>query len=155
MAQGNTRLAALSDASDRNASRADSCIAARCSSTVFDGKRLNPRKADLRKWREEFALAMRDQGVDAEATPRPSRGIVKKPESQVIRHIERGDKTHQPRPSRVKALKELEVIKEIKAEIDGKPPVDRVWDAKIKKQQTLIRGAWMGAANEEGNPRPG
>ncbi len=114
----------------------------------FDGKRLNPRKADLRSWREEFALAMRDQGVDAEATPRPSRGIVKKPESQVIRHIERGDKTHQPRPSRVKALKELEAIKEIKAEINGKPPMERVWDAKIKKQQTLIRGSWLGAANE-------
>jgi hypothetical protein len=31
----------------------------------FDGKRLNPRKAELRKWREDFALAMRDQGVDA------------------------------------------------------------------------------------------
>ncbi|MEI7996821.1 MAG: hypothetical protein WCH01_18150, partial [Methylococcaceae bacterium] len=45
-------------------------------------------------------------------------------------------------------LKELEVIKEIKAEIDGKPPVDRVWDAKIKKQQTLIRGSWLGAATE-------
>ncbi len=116
--------------------------------TGFDGKRLNPRKADLRNWREEFALAMRDQGVDAEATPRPSRGIVKKPESQIIRHIERGDKTHQPRPSKVKVLKELEAIEEIKAEINGSLPVDRVWDAKIKKQQTLIRGAWLGAANE-------
>jgi len=35
----------------------------------FDGKRLNPRKADLRLWREDFAQAMRDQGVDAEAEP--------------------------------------------------------------------------------------
>lgn len=88
----------------------------------FDGKRLNPRKADLRQWRKDFAQAMRDQGVDADATPRPSRGVVKKPESQVIRHIERGDKTHQPRTSRVKALKELEAIEEIKAEANGQPP---------------------------------
>jgi len=114
----------------------------------FDGKRLNPRKADLRHWREGFAQAMREQGVEAEATPRPSRGVVKKPESQVIRHIERGDKTHQPRKSRVKALKELEAIEEIKAEANGQPPADRAWEAKIQQQQTLIRGAWLAAANE-------
>jgi hypothetical protein len=54
---------------------------------------------------ELSALAMRDQGVDAGATPRASRGIVKKPESQGMRHIERGDKTHKPRESKVKALK--------------------------------------------------
>jgi len=35
----------------------------------FDGKRLNPRKADLRHRREDFAQAMREQGVDAEAEP--------------------------------------------------------------------------------------
>ena len=114
----------------------------------YDGNRLNPRKGDLRQWRDDFAVAMRDQGVDAEATPRASRGIVKKPERQVIRHIERGDKTHKPRTSKVKALKELEVIEEIKAEINGKPPVERVWDEKIVQQQRTIRGAWLGAANE-------
>jgi len=114
----------------------------------FDGKRLNPRKADLRHWREGFAQAMREQGVEAEATPRPSRGVVKKPESQVIRHIERGDKTHQPRKSRVKALKELEAIEEIKAEANGQPPAERLLEAKIQRQQTLIRGAWLAAANE-------
>ena len=73
---------------------------------------------------------------------------MKKPESQVIRHIERGDKTHKPRKSKVKALKELEVIEEIKAEINGKPPVERVWDKMILQQQSIIRGAWLGAANE-------
>ena len=114
----------------------------------YDGTRLNPRKGELRQWRDDFALAMRDQGVDAEATPRAIRGIVKKPESQVIRHIEKGDKTHKPRKSKVKALKELEVIEEIKAEINGKPPVERVWDKMILKQQRTIRGAWLGAANE-------
>ena len=57
-----------------------------------DGNRLNPRKGELRQWRDDFALAMRDQGVDAEATPRASRGIVKKPESQVIRHKNAGTK---------------------------------------------------------------
>jgi hypothetical protein len=33
-----------------------------------DGKRLNPRKADLQRWRETFAERLREWGVDAEAT---------------------------------------------------------------------------------------
>jgi len=33
-----------------------------------NGKRLNPRKADLQRWRETFAQRLREQGVDAEAT---------------------------------------------------------------------------------------
>ena len=32
------------------------------------GKRLNPRKADLHRWRETFAEKLRDRGVEAEAT---------------------------------------------------------------------------------------
>ena len=37
------------------------------------GKRLNPRKADLHRWRETFAEKLRDQGVEAEATRPRSR----------------------------------------------------------------------------------
>ena len=40
------------------------------------------------------------------------------------------------------------MIEEIKAEINDKPPVERVWDKMILKQQRTIRGAWLGAANE-------
>jgi hypothetical protein len=32
------------------------------------GKRLNPRKADLHRWRETFAGKLRDQGIEAEAS---------------------------------------------------------------------------------------
>ncbi len=38
------------------------------------GKRLNPRKADLQRWRETFAEKLREQGVDAEATRQATRG---------------------------------------------------------------------------------
>jgi len=54
-----------------------------------DGVRLNPRKADLQHWREVFAEKMREQGVDANATPRKARGIVQKPEKQAVRHLVR------------------------------------------------------------------
>jgi hypothetical protein len=38
------------------------------------GKRLNPRKADLQRWRETFAERLRGQGIEAEATPQAVRG---------------------------------------------------------------------------------
>ena len=38
------------------------------------GKRLNPRKADLHRWRERFAENLRGWGVDAEATRQATRG---------------------------------------------------------------------------------
>lgn len=42
-----------------------------------DGRRLNPRKADLHRWREVFAEKLRGLGVDAESTRRPIRGAVR------------------------------------------------------------------------------
>jgi hypothetical protein len=38
------------------------------------GKRLNPRKADLQRWRETFAEKLRGYGIDAEATRQATRG---------------------------------------------------------------------------------
>ncbi len=38
------------------------------------GKRLNPRKADLHRWRETFAERLRGYGVEAEATRQATRG---------------------------------------------------------------------------------
>jgi len=39
------------------------------------GKRLNPRKADLHRWRETFSQKLRGWGVDAEATRQATRGV--------------------------------------------------------------------------------
>ena len=38
------------------------------------GHRLNPRKADLHRWRETFAERLREHGIDAEATRQATRG---------------------------------------------------------------------------------
>ncbi|MBT9495691.1 MAG: relaxase/mobilization nuclease domain-containing protein [Paucibacter sp.] len=40
----------------------------------MDGKRLNPRKVDLHRWRETFAERLRGYGVEAEATRQATRG---------------------------------------------------------------------------------
>jgi hypothetical protein len=38
------------------------------------GLRLNPRKADLHRWRETFAAKLRERGIEAEATRQATRG---------------------------------------------------------------------------------
>jgi hypothetical protein len=39
----------------------------------LDGRRLNPRKLDLKRWREGFAQALRENGIEAVATSRAHR----------------------------------------------------------------------------------
>jgi hypothetical protein len=51
------------------------------------GQRLNPSLADLAAWRQTFAEALRDRGVEAEATPRSLRGVTRKAEHRALRRI--------------------------------------------------------------------
>lgn len=41
------------------------------------GRRLNPRKADLHRWRETFAAKLRERGIEAEATRQATRGATR------------------------------------------------------------------------------
>lgn len=64
----------------------------------MDGQRLNPRKADLQRWRERFAHELRERGVEAEATRRAARmhqERINKPWA-VTRIEERGGVTNTP-----------------------------------------------------------
>ena len=66
----------------------------------LDGLRLNPRKADLQRWRERFAHELRERGVEAEATRRGARMQREKANKPwaVTRMQERGQDTH-PAPA--------------------------------------------------------
>ena len=44
------------------------------------GRRLNPRKGDLHRWRETFAEKLRGYGIDAEATRQATRGSSRNPD---------------------------------------------------------------------------
>jgi hypothetical protein len=48
-----------------------------------DGRRLNPRKADLRRWREVFADKLRERGIEVEASPQITRGGSRRTEPAV------------------------------------------------------------------------
>lgn len=113
----------------------------------FDGRRLNPRKADLQDWREAFARAMRDQGIEAEATPRSVRGVVRKAENSIVRHIERGGGGRDPRVPRVRALRNQEIAEELIAESKGQALAEKPWEPRIRQLQQTIRSAWQSAAD--------
>ncbi|WP_199542624.1 relaxase/mobilization nuclease domain-containing protein [Paraburkholderia kururiensis] len=52
-----------------------------------DGRRLNPRRHDLRCWRWLFAEQLREHGVDANASLRRTRGVTKRYPSQGVTHM--------------------------------------------------------------------
>lgn len=107
----------------------------------FDGKRLNPRKDDLQRYRETFADAMEEQGYMANATGRNTRGVVRKPERQAIIHIDkRGAST-------VKAQKIKDAAQELIAEARNAQVENKPWVEKIKATQERIRSAWLATAD--------
>jgi hypothetical protein len=57
-----------------------------------DGRRLNIRKATLRRWRRDFATQLREQGIDANATERAVRGQIRPAvRDGIYRLAERGE----------------------------------------------------------------
>jgi hypothetical protein len=82
-----------------------------------DGTRLNPRKADLKRWREGFAQALQEHGVDAIATSRAHRLEHSRGDRQAIRQMKDRDKPF-TKPWRPKAYPErIEKAKQTEKEI--------------------------------------
>jgi relaxase-like protein len=73
------------------------------------GRRLNPRKADLAEWRDRFAEALRERGVDAIATRRAVRRELRAPMRQSEYHRSRRDGIALKRP-RQKPLTNREAV---------------------------------------------
>ena len=61
------------------------------------GKRLNPRKADLHRWRETFADKLRGWGIEAEATRQASRGEQRRYATLWQVKAEQEGRLHKPR----------------------------------------------------------
>jgi type IV secretory pathway VirD2 relaxase len=114
----------------------------------FDQKRLNPRKADIQQWRENFAEKLNERGIDAVATPRIIRGVVKKSEAQVLRHIEQEQAKRKPRVSTVKESQKKQALSEINAERKGVDTQPNAWDKSIQKAQSQVVKDWTELASE-------
>lgn len=98
-----------------------------------DGTRLNPRKADLEVWRQRFAQALRDRGVEAEASPRRARGVLRKAERTPMRKMRERYVVGKGLPPRVL----LGAYTVGAAREDAQLP----WATKQRKRQARIRRA--------------
>lgn len=106
------------------------------------GERLNPKKADLELWRQRFAQALRDQGVEAEATPRRTRGVTRKPERTAVRKIrERFQLGGGPAGSVARgALRQAAQI------AFGGPIESTEWERASVRRQERVRGLYLAQA---------
>ena len=100
----------------------------------FDLTWLKRSKADLQQWRDRFAQKLRDQGIEAEATPRRARGVVHKAATQPMHHLAK-----QPKRSTVLAAKVDHAIREIDGQIELK---DRPWERATEARQQQVRSLY-------------
>jgi type IV secretory pathway VirD2 relaxase len=104
-----------------------------------DGKRLNPRKADLATWRERFAGELRLRGVAAEATPRRTRGKVRKYDKGTVVALRRRGVV----PETDKGAR-ADVVRSATAGVSG----PRLWEAKARERQAKIRDQYLDHAKD-------
>lgn len=113
--------------------------------TDRDGKRINPQKADLQYWRETFAEKIREQGYEAEASSRRTRGITRKRVKSAIWHMTAENKRSRSYHSGVPASHIREAVLEITGD---RPAASRPWEERIRQRQSHIRQASLLAADE-------
>lgn len=115
----------------------------------FNGRQLHVPKGQVQLWRQAFAERLRERGIEAEATPRNLRGVVRKPEKQVLRHIDDPEppKGRAPRQSKVMQSR----LQEAEQGLQGGEPgqaAERPWEAAVRSSQGRTKAAWLRVAND-------
>lgn len=103
----------------------------------FSGRRLNPKRDDLQAWRVAFAAACRQHGIAAEATPRRTRGVVRKPKKQAVLHADKAKR------STVQKSKVREALKAV-----THPAGLQESDRRAVERQAQTRADWNRVADE-------
>ena len=106
----------------------------------FDMTLLKRSKADLQEWRDVFAQKLRDHGVEAEATPRRARGVVRKPATQQMHHLAKT-----PKRSTVIKAKVDEALRELSG---GRQDALRPWERAIQVRREQMREAYAKAEQD-------
>jgi hypothetical protein len=106
------------------------------------GERLAPKKADLEAWRQVFAQALRDRGVEAEATPRRARGVTRKAERMPLRKIRERHEAGWGRPSDVRRTAYQDAAR---AAFGGETAATP-WEERLAARQRQVRGLYLAQA---------
>lgn len=101
-------------------------LVVKCEHEYEPRKRLYIRKDTLRRWREQFAELMREQGVAANATPRQVRGQTRRPLRDPIHH-------------RLRAMRAFNGL-DAQARQDRPPSPSRFMRAKVLDALARMRG---------------
>lgn len=126
-----------------------------------DGTRLNPRKADLQRWREGFAEALREHGVEAAATNRQLRLKRQRGEKQSVRQIRDGGGTlhsigrSKATPERIAKAKQTEerVLKSYRQLCNALTSSDDAEDRKLAVQLVRRLGEGRSAVERDQEKR--
>ena len=105
---------------------------------AFSGRRLNPKRDDLQAWRVAFAAACRANGIAAEATPRRTRGVVRKGKKQAVLHADKAKR------STVQKAKVQEALMAVSRQSAPLPEPD----AAALERNVLVRADWNQLADE-------
>jgi len=106
------------------------------------GERLAPKKADLEAWRQAFAQALRDRGVEAEATPRRARGVTRKGERTPLRKIRDRQEAGLGQPAQVRrSAYQAAARTAFGSEIGATP-----WEDRLAARQRQVRGLYLAQA---------
>jgi len=120
-----------------------------------DGRTFNPGKPVLEKYREQFASALRNRGIEAEATPRYARGRTLKADRQHIRHMRaRGLMPRVDRSAIDEAFKERPRSPggaSGAARRAGQGTRSRPWETAAESRHMGVRAVYSAAAKELAN----
>lgn len=107
-----------------------------------DGVRLNSKKADLEGWRQAFARALRERGIEAEATPRRARGVTRKAERGELRRLRQRHEQGRGAVGRVAREK----LRQAALLAFGGKVEPTPWERRIAEQQSRIRRLYLAQA---------
>lgn len=108
----------------------------------FASERLNPKKADLEHWRQVFAEALRDRGVEAEATPRRARGVTRKAERTPLRKMRERHEAGRGPAARMQRSAYYEAAK---AALGGRNEAGP-WEHRLVERQRRVRVLYLAQA---------
>ncbi|WP_421937311.1 relaxase/mobilization nuclease domain-containing protein [Phenylobacterium sp.] len=107
-----------------------------------DGSRLSPKKGDLAAWRQDFARALRERGIAAEATPRRARGITRKPERTAVRKLrERAERAQATLPRVRRGAYQAAAKAVFGAAVDAEP-----WEVATMRRRATVRAVYLAQA---------
>lgn len=104
-----------------------------------EGERLKKNPSDIIRWREGFAAALRDQGLDADATPRWIRGVVHRAEDSQARRV----RVRHEKGEGDMGLVVRRLLMEAAGDALEPPTSPAIWHQTIQTRQAQVRGFYL------------